>query len=246
MPRFFIESIVADNEEICLTGSEMHHLVHVYRAKPGMHVLLFDKSSLEYKAQVIEIAKKSVKLQIIARRKLADAAPKIKIVVAQGLLKNKSWNILLQKSMELGLYRLLPMVSEYSTVGKRELQTSARNGRWQKIVIAAAKQCGRTSLLDIAEPQTFCQVATTATGYPLRLIAHNDIRLPSLKDTLARNQCRDLASILVMIGPEGGFSDQELELAKQQNAKAFCLGAATLRAETAALAIIANLNFYFE
>lgn len=239
MPRFFISQTPQGNQ-VVLTDKEMHHLVHVYRASPGMQVVLFDAAGNEYQAQVTTYNKKEVHLLILTQEQQRHAGSE-KILLAQALLKSKSWDLLLQKSMELGLEKLLPVISEHIAAGP---ETAGRYERWQKVLLAAAKQCGRNNILHIATPQKFATLLQETAHVPLRILAHNDNQLPSLKKVLTQYLAPQ-QQVLVIVGPEGGFSKQELQQAQSAGVILFSLGYYTLRAETAALSLLATLNFYY-
>ena len=132
-------------------------------------------------------------------------------------------------------------------------QFPSRKERWQKILISAAKQCGRNLIFPILPSTSFSKVLEKTADIPIRLLAHSKLELPSMKSVLEKlaplskekQNTKEEKRILLMVGPEGGFSDREIELAIESKVHLFSLGSYTLRAETAALASIANLNFYF-
>lgn len=239
MTHFYIKT-PARADEIVLTGPEQHHLTRVHRAQVGDHIWLFDEAGGEYQAEIVGCDSREVKLRVLQRRSANRPAP-LRISLAQGLLKSKTWDLLLQKSMELGLDCLRPVLTEYVACGAN---TAGRCERWQQVLIAAAKQCGRSVVFPIAPLQKFPETLSATSHIPLRLLAHNEATLPSLKSVLDRVE-KPVSEILVIVGPEGGFSAKELALAGQMGVQMFSLGAYTLRAETAAMAIVANLRFFF-
>ena len=238
MRRFFLEQQVF-NDEISLSKREKHHMVNVFRFKPGVEVELFDVEGYEYIAQVIACDKKEIKLRILSK-KYKKEEKKLKIYLAQGLIKTKKWDLLLQKSMELGLHCLYPVLTKNLASGAN---TAGRCERWNKVLISAAKQSGRNSLIDIKPIKTFEEVLEESKKFDIKILAHNDSSLPHLKNVLDSYE-KNFNKDMVMIGPEGGFTEKEIELARQNNITLFSLGSYILRAETAAIAIIANLNFY--
>ncbi len=238
--RFFLSEKI-EGIYTKLTGSENHHLIHVYRAKPGMEVELFNAQGELYLARVIACQKEQTNLQIINTMQEKPHWP-FQITLAQGVFKSQHWDLLLEKCMELGLYRLIPMTTQHIAAGNL---TAGRNERWQKVMIAAAKQCKRTSLIQIDSVQSFEQMLASTKQIPLRVLAHTGPELPSFKKIL------DCISpmppeILAIVGPEGGFSQTEIELAIAHNIQLFSLGPYVLRAETAAWAVISSLNFYLQ
>lgn len=220
----------------------MHHLLHVYRARPGMQIALFDRDGMQYEAVISACNKKAATLEILSCQP-PPPPPPVRIVLAQALVKSKSWDVILQKCMELGVYRLVPVIPEHLADGP---DCAGHPERWEKVLLAAAKQCGRTSLMPIAPA---CKLTTLlavgATSASLRLLAHNDTALPTLKSCLARHPEMS-GEVLLLVGPEGGFSRQELAVAQAQGITMFQFGRYTLRAETAAVALVSALHFHFE
>jgi 16S rRNA (uracil1498-N3)-methyltransferase len=238
--RFFLAQAPQAGTAV-LNGEEMHHLLHVYRGRPGMHIELFDREGVHYEALITTCDKKTVHLQILSRQEPLPTTH-TKIVLAQALIKSKSWDVVLQKCMEIGVDRLIPIISDHLADGP---DCAGHEERWEKVLIAAAKQCGRTSLMAISPPQKMAALLTTTAHMPLRFMAHNDPTLPNLKSALTRFSAPP-THVLLAIGPEGGFSRQELLLAANAGVVLFQFGRYTLRAETAALVMASVLQFYFE
>ena len=238
LPRFFIQQ-ADDDSLVCLAGQERHHLVDVYRCQPGTTVELFDAQGYQYQAVVLSYNKKMVQLQILSKHSSNRSKP-IQIFLAQGLIKSKSWDLLLQKAMELGLDGLFPMLTQHLGNGK---DCAGKEKRWRKVMISAAKQCGRNSIIDIAPIRTFSQILCDTQNFPLRLMAHTELELPTLKSLLEQQQ--PAKQVLIFVGPEGGFSKQEVQQAKNGGVELFTMGSYILRAETAAISLVSNINYYW-
>ena len=144
--------------------------------------------------------------------------------------------------MEMGLHAIHPVITQHAAIGEK---TAGKEERWQKILIASAKQCGRYDLLKIERPRSFLSLLEETRGIPLRLMAHRQEALPFFKEVMDAH-AYGISEVLVLVGPEGGFSEQEISLAGNHGVHAFTMGPHTLRAETAAIAVIANLQFYFQ
>ena len=239
MTRYYLPQ-VPESEEIMLEGSEAHHLLHVRRVQPGNMVTLFDNEENEYQARVVACRRKKVVLEIISSRSCVVEYT-LDYCLAQGLLKSKSWDLLLQKTMELNLPALVPMQTEHTAVGDLRAQNP---DRWQKILLAAAKQCGRSKILKLLPARTFKQMLEQSQDFDLRLLAHCTPELPHIKEILNQFSAKP-QKLLIMVGPEGGFSNQEVNLAAEAGFQVVSLGPHTLRAETAALTAVANLEFYY-
>ena len=142
--------------------------------------------------------------------------------------------------MELGLTGLYPMLTQHLGNGK---YMAGKQDRWEKVMLSAAKQCGRSSFIQIAPVMTFSKVLEETSSFPTRLLAHNGKDIPCFKRVL--DSLSPISyPILVLIGPEGGFSEKEIQEAVEKKIALFSLGNLILKAETAAIAVIANLNFY--
>lgn len=237
MPRFFIEE--SSSHIAILKGEERHHLVNVYRAFIGMEVRLFDGYGNEYVSKITSIGKRDVTLEIVSKTYQNETYP-IKIHLAQSMIKSKSWDIILQKSMELGLYKLLPVITQHIGGG---VASSGKPERWKKILLSSAKQCGRNSLTKITKPIKFSEFIKESKNFSLKLIAHRNENVSSLRSILEQHP--EISEVLVLIGPEGGFSEEELDTAKAEGFEFFTLGSYTLRAETAAISVISSINFYY-
>lgn len=238
MPRFYLD-VSPQGKSIELTGGEAHHLIHVRRIQPGNKVELFDKKGNTYQTEVVQVTRKSVHLEIESHAS-PDLSYKTNYCLVQGLLKKKSWDLLLQKAMELNLPQLIPTVTDHVARGE---YTAGSDDRWNKILISAAKQCERSQLMEILPCQSFDQVLESTGHFPLRLMAQCEPGIPSLHSLLASQE--KPSQIMILVGPEGGFSEREVTLAKKSGVHLVSLGKNILRAETAALAVIANIEFYY-
>ena len=190
-----------------------------------------------YDGKIVSLSKKKVCVEIISQYVNESTFP-VKLNLVQALVKSKKWDMILQTSMELGLQTITPMICERIAAGRN---TAGRRERWSKVILAAAKQSERPYLLDIKEMQTFSDILKDNDS-PI-LLAHTNPQLPSMHTVL--KSLKQTQELTILIGPEGGFSDAEIQQAQLHSAKLFSLGKQILRAETATAAIIANIHFYF-
>jgi len=217
-----------DGDQATLDGSEAHHLLHVLRAAPGMSVTLFDGSGCEFNAEVTACKRSTVELAITERREVDRELPQ-PLVLGIALPKGDRQRWIIEKSVELGVTRLLPLVTERS-----EKQGGDKLGRY---VIEASKQCGRNRLMEIAEPVRWGDwLATEGGAAPRRWVAHPTGAQPTPAALAERHPT------LVAIGPEGGLSDAEVEAAAAAGWEVVGLGPRILRIETAALGLVACLT----
>ena len=222
-------------DQATLDGSEAHHLLHVLRATPGMAVTLFDGSDQEFDAEVTACKRSTVELAIIESR-LVDRELPQPLILGVALPKGDRQRWIVEKSVELGVTRIVPLITERS-----EKQGGDKLGRY---VIEASKQCGRNRLMEIAEPMRWSDwlaaeapaVGGVSDAEPRRWVAH-----PTGVRPTAVEFAEQLPTLLA-IGPEGGLSDGEVEAAVAAGWKAIGLGERILRIETAALGLVACLT----
>lgn len=219
-----------------LDGGEAHHLLHVLRAAVGMEVVLFDGSNCEFDATVMACKRSSVELAIVERREADRELPR-PLVLGVALPKGDRQRWIVEKSVELGVTRLVPLITERS-----EKQGGDKLGRY---VIEASKQCGRNRLMEIAEPLRWSDWLAAeapaagsidASETPRRWVAHPTGGRPTAA-VLAEQR-----PTLLAIGPEGGLSDAEVEAAVAAGWEVVGLGPRILRIETAALGLVACLT----
>jgi 16S rRNA (uracil1498-N3)-methyltransferase len=212
-----------------LDGPEAHHLIHVLRAKPGLEVTLFDGRSAEFLARVEKVQRAAVELTVLKRDEVDRELP-APITLAVSLPKGDRQRWLVEKATELGAARIIPLMTERSVAEP----TAEAIGRLERAVIEASKQCGRNRLMEIAAPMSWTRLATAPRGEPpqLQLIAH--------PGGTSLSQLTPIAdSCTLAIGPEGGFADDEIQLALDNRWQTVDLGRRILRVETAAIALLA-------
>ena len=218
-----------DGDHATLDGSEAHHLLHVLRASPGTEVTLFDGSGCEFDAEVTACKRSTVELAITARREVDRELPH-PLVLGVSLPKGDRQRWIVEKSVELGVTRLVPLVTERS-----EKQGGDKLGRY---VIEASKQCGRNRLMEIAEPMRW---SDWLAQHDDSVKARHWVAHPAgIQPTAAK--LAERRPTLVAIGPEGGLSDGEVEAAAAAGWDVVGLGERILRIETAALGLVACLT----
>lgn len=212
-----------------LSGSEAHHLLHVMRASPGERVVLFDGRGGQYDAEVVACERKTVQLTV-GMRQPDECELSFELTIGIPLPKGDRQRFLVDKLVELGVSRLVPLVTAHST-----MKSENRNiPKLASYVIGATKQCGRNTLMEIglscAWEEWTCQSATR------RLIAHSGGQ-PWDEVDQSRPEITQIA-----IGPEGGFTDQEVAQAIDHGWQSVSLGPRTLRMETAAIVLAAMVG----
>jgi 16S rRNA (uracil1498-N3)-methyltransferase len=224
--RFFVaQSIVAGR--VALAGDEARHLATVMRAQPGELAILFDGSGVEFVARIVAAGKREVELEVIERREPLRELP-FSLTLAVALPKGERQKWLVEKATELGVTRLVPLVTARGVAQPVE----AALDRLRRGVIEASKQCGRNRLLEIGEPQNVVDYVRSIPDGATRLLAD------PAGDGLVR-PAHVPADLQIAIGPEGGFAPEEVAAAAAAGWRLVSLGPRILRVETAAIMLAA-------
>ncbi len=208
-------------------------MVKAMRAEVGDAVTLFDGSGAEYSARITQIDRSAVGLELLARREV-DRELAFDLTLGVALPKGDRQRWLIEKSVELGVTRVVPLTTSRGVAQPVDRALV----RLRRAVIEASKQCGRNRLMDIATPKTLAEFAATAPSGSLRLLAHPD---PTTKPVGSVRQQRPPQSILLAIGPEGGFTADEVRVVSD-DWQLVRLGPRILRIETAAVALVAHIS----
>jgi len=239
MHRFFVKKIAASGR-VVISGPEAHHMLSVLRLGVGDRVILFDGTDSEYLARIRGRSGSSAEVEIIQRRFQSRELP-VDLSIAQGIIKGKKMDLVVQKSAELGATLFVPVTFRRSVArisGKEE----SKRTKWQRLAAEASKQCGRNRVMKVLPPVKFEDLLKTVSSYDLKILAIPG-DFPTLKGLLhSRQRPR---SILVVVGPEGGLAPEELLEAKLAGLSPATLGRATLRAETASIAILAMIAYEY-
>jgi 16S rRNA (uracil1498-N3)-methyltransferase len=230
--RYFCETPI-EGGRAELAGAEAHHLAHVMRAEPGRRVVLFDGSGAEFDAVVDSVRRDAVQLTVRRRREVDRELP-LRLVLAVALPKGERQRWLVEKAVELGVGRLVPLWTARGVAQPVEQALA----RLRRTVVEASKQCGRNRLMEVAGPRGFAEFVAEPAGTAPRVAAHpaGETAGPILPGgtTLPTEVC-------VLVGPEGGLTDDEADAARAAGWRLRDLGPRTLRVETAALRLAAEV-----
>ncbi len=231
MDYFFVEKKDVHGMTLILRDDESKHLTRVMRKRVGDHVFVTDGADTMYEAAIVRIDRDEVECDIVdAKMKVNE--PKIEVALAVSLLKNPSrTDFLVEKAVELGARTIIPLRCE-RTIPERE-----KHSRLEKIALAAMKQSGRSYLPKIIDLIEFDTLVNHAQGYSLRLIPHEKTEQSHFVGAVMQHHPNP-KSVLLMVGPEGGFTDREIELATANEFVPISLGPRRLRAETAAISAL--------
>ena len=233
--RYFIEQPI-DQDSATLTGPEAHHLLHVMRAKPGDQVVLFDGSGDEFLSRVEKLRRSEADVTILGRQTVDRELPS-PLSLGVALPKGDRQRWLVEKAVELGVTRLIPVETERSVAQPNPKVVE----RLRRAVIEASKQCGRNRLMEIVSPQRWVDFLQTGDGACVRLVAHPtpEAQPPNVLASVS-------GPIMIAVGPEGGLTDDEVEQATKHGWQTVTLGPRILRIETAALALAALVAMNME
>ena len=243
MPTFFVATDSVVPPTVRITGPLLHHLRQSLRVQPGEPLTVTDDSGRRYRTEVGEITARHLTARIL---ETTTAPPKTSpsIVLAQALLKGEKMDWIIQKATELGVDRIAPVVTSHGVVKPRAERLDHQRARWQRIALEAAQQCERWSVPTIDEPATVSQLMTAYdTAGAIKLFLAERSSGASLADIAAGLGAEQ--TVLLVVGPEGGWDKEELRLAQERGCQAITMGKNILRAETAALAAISVLQARF-
>ena len=238
MPRFFISSQAIVRERAQLSGAEFHHLRHVLRLGRGARVSLYDESGATYHGEILHIA--STHAEVGITQHAPPATPAFHLALAQGVLKGRKMDLVIEKATELGVQTLVPFVSTFTVARIPDDKRAERLARWQHIARAAAKQSGRRPP-DIRPPQSFPDFLHAVPQHSGKLIFSERERALHLGEFAGH--ATPFNSLHILVGPEGGFAPEEIEQARAAGFVSVSLGDAVLRAETASITAVALCQF---
>jgi len=235
MDYFYVKAEEVTSHGLMLRGDESKHLVRVLRKTVGERIFVTDGNDTMYQAVIAEIGKTDTRCDIAAiHRKYNE--PHIDVTLAVSLLKNPArFDYLVEKATELGVRTIIPLLCE------RTIAQSEKHDRLEKIALSAIKQCGRSWLPRIQPLQKLEILAGNSQHWQLKFILHEKSE-PSQTISSELKRHDDIHSLIIVIGPEGGFSDSEVIFAQQAGFKTISLGPRRLRAETAAVVALSMLT----
>ena len=240
--RFYAPPDNVAGSTVTLSAHETHHLMHVLRMTPGDEGFVFDGCGREYRCSFRRIENNHAQLEIAETLSDVVESP-LDLTLAQALARGEKFDFIIQKATELGVSRIAPLVTRYADVRLDGQQKIKRVERWRRISLEAMKQCGRRKLVDITEPLTIRQFINStdgASGPPSHirraLLLFSERGGLAVIDALA--DLGNPSAVLALVGPEGGWSDDELEALSDWGCKAVTLGPRVLRTETAAVVAV--------
>jgi len=248
MSRFFVEDRNIIEDEILIDNEQdIHHIARVLRLKPGALIDVSDSREWEYHGQIISLSPDKIKVKILDKQKFARE-PNLRVTLFQGIPKQGKMEGIIQKSVELGAASIVPVFMT-RTITSEKGNIEKKVARWQKVAGEAVKQCKRGIIPQIDKAISFEAMlewlTSEASGYELIVFPYENEEEHTIKQALRALQMIPKQAA-VIIGPEGGFSDEEAEALKEIGSKCVSLGKAILRTETAGPTAIAMIMYELE
>lgn len=224
-----------------LGRDDAHHVTDVLRAAVGDRVVVLDGLGGEAAGQIEAIQADGVEVRILDRSFREDN--QVLLTLIQAVPKAQKMDWIIQKAVEIGVWSILPVMTDRGVVKLEEERADKRTGRWQRIAVEAAKQCRTAWVPTVAPVQELAEVLTAKPTWDALLIGSLEERAVPLRSCLGELKARRPRSVALLIGPEGDFSPREAELARQAGALPVSYGTRVLRVETAALYGLCALSY---
>lgn len=237
MSRFLVSPEDLKENQFILKGPEAHHATHVLRKQIGDTLSLFDGRDRSFSGVIRSISEKEVTGEILSEETSLPIS--VSITLCQGLIRGPKWDWIVEKAAEIGVSRLVPLLTARSVVKWNQEEGGDKLERWRRIALAASKQCGRSDLMVIDEPRTLTETWPLLPKGAFGLIPWEKQMGCTIKEGLREQACK---SIWLFVGPEGGWENREVEDALSRGITAVRLGPTLLRSETAGL-VAATLAF---
>lgn len=244
MQQFFAEPSQVKENKVYLEGADVNHMKNVLRMKPGEDVRIHDGMGKTYLCCISSYQSESAVLDILKELDSDTELPS-RLVLFQGLPKGDKMDWIVQKAVELGAYRIVPFAARRSVVKLDEKKSAKKQARWQAISKGAAEQSGRGIIPEVYNAVTFMEALRLAADLDVILIPY-EMEEGMRETARAIGEIAPGQSVGIFIGPEGGFEEEEIALAKEAGAHPVTLGRRILRTETAGLTALSILMYHLE
>ena len=244
MYHFFVTPDSVEGGRIYIEGTDVNHIKNVLRMKAGDELCINDGAGTEYLCEIAKISDDEIVCDIKSTGE-TNAEPPVKYYLFQGLPKADKFEFIIQKSVELGAYEIIPVKTARSVVRYDEKKAKAKLERWNKISESAAKQSRRGVIPEVKAITGFKEVLEYAKALDINLIPYENFKSMEATRAVYEKICPGM-KVGIFIGPEGGFEQAEVASACGAGAHQISLGSRILRTETAALSLLSVLNYILE
>ena len=240
MQKFIIPEIKTLPSNTFVTGQDAKHIFKVLRKKRGDNIAITDGKGKDYNSIIINATLESIEIKIIEKfNSITESF--IDITLCSGMLKDKKMDFVIKHITQLGVQKWLPFFCERSIPNPNRMKMEKRKKRWKSIAKESLKQCNRSYLPDISEPLDFETLMKQSENHDLKIAfwEKSNHKIKTLQSSVSPNK------IIILIGPEGGFSEKEILMAKERGFSSYSLGPRILRAETASIASCTLIQHLF-
>ena len=227
--------------DVALGEDESHHLLHVLRVKPGQKIEVFNGEGGTGLAVIETTGRGGITVRILERSE--QKRPAVQFALIQALPREQKMDLIIQKATELGASEIIPVTTEHAVVQLKQDRSEGKRGRWEKIALNAAKQCGASWLPKISPAQNLPAFLNSRNRFNALLVCALDENTQPIRDAIQSIKARSVSSVGVLVGPEGDFSVAEMESIRAAGAVPVSLGGSVLRSETAAIYALSVLRY---
>lgn len=252
MPKFFIKNDQLKDDEIVILGEDVKHISNVLRMKIDDIIQVCNTDTTENFNVRLKAFDKDRIVGVIEEKIKSEAESNINLKIFQGIPKSDKMELIIQKSVELGVNKITPIEMKRCVVKLDGKDKTKKVERWQKIAEVAAKQSGRDIIPEICQIKSVKEISESFSEYDLVLLCYENEKDTFIKDVLKnddlikKSENKNEIKIAVIIGPEGGIDISEVEYMKQNGAKVISLGNRILRTETVAISLLSIIMYEFE
>jgi len=243
MPTFFIDRKNISGDTAVLSGTEAGHMLRSLRLSVGDSFFAFDEEGNRYRMRILEATSRSLRAEILEAFP-PEPPPDIAVSLFVGLPKADKMDFILEKATELGVSRVIPFRSSRTIPRLDPADSRKRLSRWERVALAAAKQCGSGRVPEVSGIVPYPEALRRAAGHEGKVVFYEGEGTFSLKRVLSG--MGEVRTVALVVGPEGGFSPDEVREAVAAGCRCTGLGSRILRVETAALAVLAMVMYHFE
>lgn len=244
MYHFFVDKENVFEKEIHIVGDDVNHIMNVLRMETNDTLILCDGEGFDYNCFIDSLTKELIRCKILTKELSKSELP-LRISLYQGAPKQDKMELIIQKNVELGVYDIRPVTMKRTIVKFDSKKVLSKVARWQKIAESAAKQSKRGIIPKVFEPISFSAMLTQLSMYDMVIVPYeNEHGMKRTREIISKLTL--LKSIAIVIGPEGGFSDEEISKLRELSCESLTLGNRILRTETAGLACIAMIGYQIE